>query len=263
MRPLWEGAITFGLILIPVRMFKATEDRKPDFHLVREDDNCPIKYMRVCKSTGEEVPFDKIIKSYEYKKGSFITLDDEDFKKAYSKRTENIEIVQFCPESEIETKYFEQPYYLEPGKSAAKVYSLLREALKKSGMVGVSRYVLHNLEHLGILKAEKDLLILNKIRFQSEIRDTADLNIPPENKLSQKEVETAIMLIDQLSAAFNPADFRDNYTKELKLLIEEKIKTGKISSTEEKVLEKPGEIVDLMSKLKQSLDEARMKKNAS
>jgi len=156
MRPLWQGAISFGLILIPVKMYKATKERNLDFHLVREGDLCPIRYARVCKSTGEEVPYDKIAKSYKYQKGDQVIFHDEDFKKFYLKRTETIEVTEFANEAEIDMKYYERPYFLEPEKGADKVYALLREGLKKSKKVGIARYVLHNLEHLGVIKPEDD-----------------------------------------------------------------------------------------------------------
>ncbi|MCL5071582.1 MAG: Ku protein [Actinobacteria bacterium] len=262
MKPLWEGAISFGLILIPVKLYKATDERKPDFHLVREKDLCPVKYMRVCKSSGEEVPFSEIAKSYEYQKGDYIILHDEDFRKAYAKRSENIEIVEFTDENEIDSKYFEQPYYLEPEKGASKVYALLREALKRTKKAGVAKYVLHNLQHLGILKADGDLLILNQIRFDSELRKPEGLNIPAKEKMPQKEIEMAIMLIDKLSSPFKPGDFKDTFSEEIKKIIEQKVKTGKISSIEQAQPEKSAEVINLMEKLKLSLEKAK-KKNVS
>ena len=262
MKPLWEGAISFGLILIPVKLYKATEERKPDFHLVREKDLCPVKYMRVCKFSGEEVPFNEIAKSYEYQKGDYIILHDEDFRKAYTKRSENIEIVAFADAAEIESKYFEQPYYLEPEKGASKVYALLREALKRTKKAGIAKYVLHNLQHLGILKVDGELLVLNQIRFESELRKPEGLKIPAYEKMAEKEIEVAIMLIDQLSAPFKPEDFKDTFSEEINKIIEEKVKTGKISSIGQSQPEKPAEVVDLLAKLKLSLEEAK-KKNAS
>ncbi|MBN1299211.1 MAG: Ku protein [Actinobacteria bacterium] len=259
MRPIWEGAISFGLILIPVKLYKATDERKPDFHLVREDDLCPVKYIRVCKFTGEEIPYDKIAKSYQYSKGDYVIFHDEDFKKAFKKRTENIEIFSFTGVDEIDSKYYEQPYYLEPAKGAVKVYTLLREALKRTGKAGVAKYVLHNLEHLGILKAEKDVLILNQIRYDSEIRNAADLKIPSAENLAQKEIDTAIMLIDQLTSPFKPEDFKDSYADDIKKAIEEKKKTGKIISGQTDEAQKPGEVIDLLEKLKLSLEKAGKK----
>src|SRR4030043_227158 len=207
MRPLWQGAISFGLILIPVKMYKATKERSLDFHLVREGDLCPIKYARVCKSTGEEVPYDKIAKSYEYQKGDQVIFHDEDFKKFYSKRTETIEVTEFANEAEIDMKYYEQPYFLEPEKGADKVYALLREALKKSKKVGIARYVLHNLEHLGVIKPEK---------------------------------------------------FKDTYTEELKEAIAKKSKSKTVSVPgTRKVKDKPTEVVDLLGKLRKSLQDVK------
>ena len=262
MKPLWEGAISFGLILIPVKLYKATEERKPDFHLIREKDLCPVKYMRVCKFSGEEVPFSEIAKSYEYRKGDYIILHDEDFRKAYAKRSENIEIVAFADAAEIDSKYFEQPYYLEPEKGASKVYALLREALKRTKKAGIAKYVLHNLQHLGILNVDGELLILNQIRFESELRKPEGLKIPAYEKMAEKEIEIAIMLIDQLSTPFKPEDFKDTFSEEIKKIIEEKVKTGNISSIDEFQPEKPAEVIDLLEKLKLSLEEAK-KKNAS
>ena len=261
MKPLWEGAISFGLILIPVKLYKATEERKPDFHLVREKDLCPVKYMRVCKYSGEEVPFSEIAKSYEYRKGDYIILHDEDFRKAYTKRSENIEIVAFADAAEIDSKYFEQPYYLEPEKGASKVYALLREALKRTKKAGMAKYVLHNLQHLGILKVEDELLILNQIRFESELRKPEGLKIPAYEEMAEKEIEIAIMLIDQLTTPFKPEDFKDTFSEEIKKIIEEKVRTGKISSIGQSQPEKPAEVIDLLEKLRLSLEEA--KKNAS
>jgi DNA end-binding protein Ku len=262
MKPLWEGAISFGLILIPVKLYKATEERKPDFHLVRGKDLCPVKYMRVCKFSGEEVPFSEIAKSYEYQKGDQVILHDEDFRKAYTKRSENIEIVAFTNAAEIDSKYFEQPYYLEPEKGASKVYALLREALKRTKKAGIAKYVFHNLQHLGILKVENELLILNQIRFKSELRKPEGLKIPADKEMPEKEIEIAIMLINQLSTPFKPEDFKDTFSEEIKKIIEEKVKTGKISSISESQPEKPAEVIDLLEKLKLSLEKAK-KKNAS
>ncbi len=262
MKPLWEGAISFGLILIPVKLYKATDERKPDFHLVREKDLCPVKYMRVCKSSGEEIPFNEIAKSYEYQKGDYVILHDEDFRKAYTKRSENIEIIEFAGENEIDSKYFEQPYYLEPEKGASKVYALLREALKRTKKVGIAKYVLHNLQHLGILKVDGELLILNQIRFENELRKPEGLKIPAKEKMAEKEIEMAIMLIDQLSSPFKPEDFKDTFSEEIKKIIEQKVKTGKISTIDESQPEKPAEVINLMEKLKLSLEKAR-KKNVS
>ncbi len=263
MRPIWEGAISFGLILIPVKLYKATEERKPIFHFAGKEDLCPVKYIKVCKFTGEEISPDKIARTYEYRKGEQILFDDEDFKKAYKKRSENIEILEFTGLNEIDTKFYEQPYYLEPSKSSSKVYSLLREALKRTGKAGVAKYVLHNLEHLGVLTVDEDILILNQIRFSTEFKKPENIQIPLTENMAEKEIETAIMLIDQLTMPFKPDDFSDTYAEEIKKAIEEKVRTGKFSVKADEPAEKPGKVLDLMEKLKLSLEEAKKKKNVS
>jgi len=262
LKPLWEGAISFGLILIPVKLYKATDEQKPVFHLVREKDLCPITYTRVCKYTGEEVPYSEIARGYQYQQGSQVILHDDDFRQAYKKRSENIEIISFVNEAEIDTKYFEQPYYIEPQKGASKVYALLNEALKKTKKAGIATYVFHNIQHLGVLKSSQDMLMLNQIRFESDFRQTKDLNIPALEGLSQKEIDIAIMLIEQLSAPFEPSGYNDTYRDEIAKMIDEKIKTGKVNPIEKAQPERPAEVIDLLEKLKSSLEEAK-KKNVS
>jgi len=261
MRPLWSGAISFGLIYIPVKMYKATEERRLDFHLYRKKDLCPVQYARVCKATGEEIDTSDIVRGYEYEKGDIVILHDRDFSKAYSKRTEIIEIMEFVDSSDIDSKYFERPYYLEPEKGAQKVYLLLVEALKKSGKAGISRFVLRNLEHLGLLKEEKGLLIVNQMRFDSEIRQPDMLNIPEKGKVSSSELDMAIQLIDKLSTAFEPQKFKDTYSRVLKKAIKEHAKKGKV---EQKMpAREPAEVIDIMDRLKQSLEQAKEKQDAS
>lgn len=261
MRPMWSGAISFGLIYIPVKMYKATEERHLDIHLYRKGDLCPVQYARVCKATGEKIDYSDIVRGYEYQKGDVVILHDKDFSKAYSKRTETIEIMEFVDIGEIDSKYYERPYYLEPEKGAAKVYSLLVEALRKSKKVGIARFVLRDLEHLGVLKEEKGVLLINQMRFVSEIRKTVELNIPDKQKIAKQELDMAIQLIDQLSTPFEPAKHKDTYSEVLKKAI--KSKAGKDST---KVMEAgtgPAEVVDLLSKLRQSLKDAKDKENVS
>ena len=261
MRPMWMGAISFGLIYIPVRMYKATEDRRLDLHLYRKQDLCPVQYARVCKATGEEIDARDIVKGYEYEKGDIVVLHDKDFTRAYSKRTETIEIMEFVDSGDIDSKYYEKPYYLEPEKGAEKVYFLLVEALKKSKKVGISRFVLKNLEHLGLLKAEKDMLLINQMRFDSEIRKPDQLNIPEGKKVPAQELDMAIQLIDHLSTTFEPAKFKDTYTRVLKKAIKDQAQKGAVKHKMPE--QEPAEVIDIMSKLRQSLQQAKERGNAS
>jgi DNA end-binding protein Ku len=261
MRPMWSGAVSFGLIYIPVKMYKATEERHLDFHLYRKGDFCPVQYTRVCKATGEEIDFTDIVRGYEHTKGDVVILHDKDFAKAYSKRTETIEIMEFVDSSEIDSKYYEKPYYLEPEKGAGKVYSLLVEALRKSNKVGIARFVLRDLEHLGVLKEENGILIINQMRFFSEIRKPEELNIPATQKIAKQELDMATQLIDQLSQPFEPGKHKDTYSEVIKKAIK-----SKAGSSTSKVLETesgPAEVVDLLSKLRQSLKNAKDKENVS
>lgn len=256
MRPIWSGAISFGLIHIPVKLYTAVKESTLDLDMLRKGDLCPIRYVRVCRATGEEVPYEDIVKGYEYRKGDYVILQDEDFERANVKKTQTIEILNFTDQSGIDPKYLEKPYYIEPAKEAKKAYALLREALKKSGRVGVARYVLKTREHLGILKPEGDVIILDQMRFDREVIKPEGLDLP-EEEVSKRELDMAIKLIDQLAEPFRPEEYHDTYMEELKQLIEEKAK-GKLRKVRKEKAPERG-VVDLMAKLRESLDQARKK----
>lgn len=256
MRPLWSGAISFGLINIPVKLFSATQERTIDLDMLRKGDLCPIRYARVCRATGEEVAYKDIVKGYEYEKGDYVVLTDEDIKSASPRKTQTIDIVAFVEEDEIESQYFERPFFVEPSKGAQKAYALLREALRKTKKVALARFVLKTKEHLAVLKADEDMLILNEIRFESELKQPEGLNVPGE-KASGKELDMAIKLIEQLTEPFKPEDFHDTYTDQLKKTIEKKAK-GELKSVKTPEVEAT-DVDDLMASLKASLERARGK----
>ena len=219
MRSIWSGAISFGLIHIPVKLYAAVEEKGPDLDMLRRQDLCPIRYARVCRDTGEEVPYQEIVKGYEYRKGDYVVLEDEDFRRANAVKTQTIDIVEFVDVREIDLKFLEKPYYLEPTKQARKAYALLREALKKTAKVGVGTFVLRNREHLVALKPEDDLIVLEQMRFADEIRTPAGLNLPSKDEASERELDIAIKLIDQLTEPFKPEQFHDTYREELERVI--------------------------------------------
>ena len=260
MRAIWSGAISFGLILIPVRLYTAVEDSGLDLDMLRKQDLCPISYARVCRITGEEVPYEDIVKGYQYRKGDYVVLEDEDFKRASVRKTQTVDIIEFVDQKEIDAKLLAKPFYLEPTKQARKAYALLREALKKTGKVAVGRFVLRNREHLVILKPEEDLIVLEQMRFADEIKKPAGLDLPAGDEASEKEVDIAIKLIDQLTEPFRAEEFHDTYREELKRVIDEKAK-GKPRAVEEEKLV-PTEVPDLMARLRESLEQARKKKSA-
>ncbi len=260
MRPIWSGAISFGLINIPVKLYPAVEEHALDFDMLRRQDLCPIRYARVCRDTGEEVPYDDIVKGYEYRKGDYVVLEDADFKAAAAGKSQTIDINEFVNASEIDPKLFEKPYYLEPSKQARNAYGLLREALRKTGKVGVGRFVLRNRERPVAVRPEGDLLVLEQMRFLSEIREPAGLDLPAAGDVSKKELEIAIKLVDQLTEAFDPERIHDTYSEQLKNVIDQKAQGKKPEAAEEAPI--PAAVPDLMAKLRESLEQAKNRKTA-
>lgn len=261
MRPIWTGSISFGLVNIPVRLYPASQERRLDFDYLRKQDLCPVGYVRVCRLDGREVPYEDIVRGYEYKEGDYVVLTDEDFKNADVKKTESIQIIDFVKEEEIDSQLFQKPYFIEPIKGASKVYALLREALKKSQKVGIARYVLRSSEHLGVVKVEDDILMLVQTRFASELRSPEELAIPKNNEVSQKELTMALSLIDQLTEPFKLGKYKDTYTDEVKEIIDKKIKGKKITKVREKKSE-PANVENLIEKLKASLQRAKQVQHA-
>lgn len=258
MRPIWTGGITFGLIYIPVKLYSAVETVTLDLDMLDEKDKSPIRYARLNQSTGKEVPWKNIVKGFEYKKGEYVVLEEEDFKKANVNKTENIEIVNFVNVDEIDSKFFERPYYLEPAGKAKKTYALLREALKQSGKVGLAEFVLRGREHLVALQPEGDVLMLNQMRYPTEIKPYSKLDLPGKVELTDKEMAMAVQLIKQMSDDFTPKEFKDDYIDELKKVIQAKAKHKRftVSKVEQK---KVTEIPDLMEQLRKSLEKIEVK----
>lgn len=254
MRAIWSGSISFGLVNIPVKLYSGSESHSLDLDMLRKSDLCPVKYQRICEKDGEEIPYDEIVKGYEYSDGDYIVLTDEDFEAANVEQTNTLEILDFVKEEEIDSRYFEKPYYLEPAKGGTKPYALLREALKKSGKVGIASYVLRNKGHVGLVKPEGNLIILNQLRYADEIRKPEDLNLP-EEKVKEKEIELALTLIDQLTTHYKPEKYKDTYVEDLKRIIEEKAK-GKKPKPKGKE-PKPTKVVDMMSLLKKSIQQKK------
>ena len=201
MRPIWTGAIGFGLVNIPVKLYSATQASEIDLDMLDKKDHSNIKFMRVNEKTGKEVAWANIVKGYKMDE-KYVVLDETDFEKANAVKTKTIEITDFVLEKEIDSVYFETPYYLAPEKSGARAYALLKEALLKTGKAGVASFVMRNKESLAVLRATDDVIILNRIRFAEEIRDIKDLGLPANVKAKPAEVKMAVSLIDQLSGKF-------------------------------------------------------------
>lgn len=254
MRAIWTGAISFGLINIPVKLYSASESRDGlDLHMLHEKDKSPIRYAKFCKAENKEVPFEEIVKGYEYTKGEFVIITDEDFENADAKKTSTIDIKEFTDEHQIDARYLERPYYLEPQKGADKPYALLREALTQSQKLAVASFVLRQREHLAVIKPVGRVLVLNQMRYPADLRSMGGLKLP-ENQSEEAEVKMALSLIDQLTKPFIPEDFHDTYTEELEAAIESKIKGLPAAKPTESA--PSGPTVDLMAALKASLEAA-------
>lgn len=261
MRSLWTGSLSFGLINIPVKLYSASEERALTFKLFDKHGNCPISYMKVCRENHKEVPKEDIVKGYEYQKGDYVILDPGDFKLAAPKKTELIDIVQFSGESDIDIKLFEKPYYIEPEKKAAKAYVLLRDALKETKKVAIATFVMRDKEHVAVVKEEEGILILMQLRYQDEIRDPGDINIPSSAKYTDKELTMATSLVKQLVKKFDPKKFKDTYTEDLEAVIEKKAKGKKIVSVKKESAPGNTEMKDLMKMLQMSLEKKTIEKN--
>jgi len=251
MRAIWKGSIGFGLVNIPVNLYSATVDREVKFALLHKDDMSEIRYARICKAEEKEVPYEEIVKGYEYEKGLYVVLTEEDLQKANIEKSKRIEIVSFADEHEIDSIYFEKPYYLEPDKKSGQAYAILRDALLKSKKVGIARYVFRNHERLGIIKVHDHVLILNQMRLHSEVLPVKHLEVPKGKTVSSKELSMALELIEHFEEPFKIEQYHDTYVDDLKEIITKKAKGKKIRPKEAK--ERPSKVHDIASLLRESL----------
>jgi len=258
MRPLWTGALTFGLVNIPVRLHSAVQAKeRVSFRLLHKTDLSPIKYERVCQKEGEPVDWKEIVKGYEYSKGKFVVLDDDDFKAAAIESSKTIEILDFVASDEIDSRYFETPYYVVPAKGGEKAYALLREAIKRTGMVGIGKITMRsNSLHLSAVKAVGDAIVLEIMRFQDELVDLGDFSFPSEDGVRPQELQMAEQLVGNLSQPFDPSKYTDDYRDNLMKIIHAKMKGKKLEVPEPEEREST-QVVDLMQRLKESLEMAK------
>lgn len=255
MRPIWNGSISFGLVGIPVRMYSGTNPRQGiDLDMLHKDDHSPIRYARICRKDGDEVPWDDIVKGYEYQDGDYVVLTKKDMEQLDAEKTQTIDILQFVDEPDIDIRYFEKPYYLESIKGGEKAYALLRTALGKSNKLALARFVMHEHEHIAVIKPVGRALVVNQMRYPSDLREPGELNIPTDRGLTDKEIEMALKLVKQETKPFVPEDLHDTYTDELEELIKQKVKGKKPHKAKPKA-SKDTSAKDLMSALKASIKE--------
>lgn len=254
MASIWKGSITFGLVNIPVELKTAVRANHISFRLLHKEDLSPIKYERVCQSEGEPVPWNEIVKGYEYEKGKFVVMTDEDFKTAALEQSKTIDILDFVKQEEIDPRYFESPYYLVPGKGGEKPYALLREAIKKSGVVGIGKIIIRQTQHLAAVKVIGDAMILEIMRFANELVDASEYSFPSRDAVRPQELHMAQQLIDNLAEPFDPTRYTDDYRANLMKVIKAKMK-GKKPKLESPEETHDSEVLDLMSRLRASLEE--------
>ena len=248
---MWKGAVTFGLVSVPVNLYPATRRQAElSFRMLHKKDKAPIQFKRFCSEEEVEVPWNEIVKGYEYEKGQFVEMAEEDFDKARTENTETLDIREFVPLEQINIAHFESPYWLEPARQGRKAYVLLREALEESGRVGVGTFVMRQREHLAALRPAGKALMVTTLRFPDEIRAAEDLDLPGDEKLAKKEIDLAMKLVDTLAGDFDASRYRDTYHETLRAAIERKLEGKEIEAP---AARKPARVVNLMKALEESL----------
>lgn len=261
MRAIWKGNISFALVTIPISLFSATRRNELSFHYLHKKDMSRISNKRFCDTEDVEVDWEDVTRGYEYEKGQYVEITDEDLDKADVELTKTIAITEFVQEEEIDPVYFDKPYYLEPQKGGERAYALMRQALGESKKVGIAKVVLKSREHLAAVKTVGDLMTLQTMRFAHEIVDTDSLNLPKVTDVSKKEMDLANMLIDSMSDKFDPAKYKDDYHDKVLEVIQAKVQ-GVSPKVPEAKATGPGKVVDLMEVLKMSLTETKKGKPA-
>jgi len=257
-RAIWKGSVSFGLVTIPVSLYPSGESaEKIGFRQLHRTDLAPIQYRRVCSAEGTEGPWGEIAKGYEYAKGQFVVVTDEDFAKARVEATQTIDVRDFVPAADIPWTFFEDAYYVEPAKAGFRAYALLREALKESGRVGIGSVVLRQREHLAALAASGDVLVLAMMKFAHELRSPDALTVPRDVVVDPRELQLARQLIDTLAADWKPEQYRDSYADAIRRVIEQKVEGQEVTAPE---MKPRGEVRDLMEALRRSLEERAAKK---
>ncbi|MCM3599953.1 Ku protein [Robertmurraya korlensis] len=259
MHTIWKGSISFGLVNIPIKLHSATEDKDIKLRTLHKKCHSPIKYEKTCPVCDEEVKQEEIVRAFEYTKGKFVILEDEDFNKLKKENEEKaVEIIDFVKMEEIDPIYYDRSYYMSPSDGGGKAYSLLRKALQESEKVGLAKIIIRSKEQMAVIRVYENSLVMETIHFPDEVRSAADVpNVPAEDKVTEKELDTAIMLIDQLTTTFNPEKYTDDYRTALMELIESKRSGKEIVTPVEK--EQKSNVTDLMAALQASIDKTKPK----
>ena len=254
-RALWKGSIAFGLVNIPVELHTAVRDSRPRFRMLHAEDKSPVKFERVCAREGKPVAWDELVKGYEYEKGRFVILTKEDFKAAALEKSRTVDIRNFVKGEEIDDRFFETSYYLTPVKGGERSYALLREAIRETGLVGVATIVLRDAQHLAALEVKNDAMVLTMMRYAEELVDMTEYKFPTAKDVRKPELQMARTLVEQLADTWDPEQYTDEYRANLMKIIKAKLK-GKTVDLKETPEPRQAEVVDLMERLRQSLQGA-------
>ena len=261
MRPLWKGAVSFGLIYVPVKMYAATEKKDIKFNYLHEKCKTPVQYRKYCPYCECEVTGEEVVRGYEYEKGKFVIMKEEDFERLPGEQTKSVEILDFVDLAEIDPIYYEKAYYLAPGEGGQKVYELLKRSMELSKKVAVGRVVIRSKEALAVLRVASDALVMNTMFYPEEVRNPGKIDeLGYTVELHENEVKMAVSLVENLSSAFNPSKYTNRYREALMEVIQ-----GKVSGSEVEVPAEPGtaKVVDLMSALKASIDLAQKNRDGT
>jgi DNA end-binding protein Ku len=253
-RALWKGSISFGLVNIPIELHTAVRNHRPKFRMLHAKDKSPVKFERVCIRDGHPVGWDELVKGYEYAKGHFVIITKEDFQAAALEKTRTVDIVDFVKAEEIDDRFFETPYYLVPAKGGERAYALLREAIRESGRIGVATFILREAQHLAAVEAIENAIVLSVMRFADELVDVSQFDLPGSESIRKPELDMAKALVNSLAAEWNPEKYTDKYRENLMRIIQAKVK-GKEVELEPIVEPRQAEVVDLMERLRRSLEQ--------
>jgi DNA end-binding protein Ku len=256
MRPTWKGSISFGLVYIPIAVYPATREEKLSFRQLRRTDLSPIKYKKVAEADMKEVQADQIVKGFEYERGRYIVLSDEDFEKVRIESTHSIDITDFVDLEQVDPKFFYKPYFLEPGKGGEKAYALLHKALSGTGKIGIAKVVISNREHLAAVKPDGLFLILELMHFASEILSAEELNRGPSAALNEKELKMAQTLVESMSVPWEPEKYRDEYRGAVMEMIEQKAKNKQLPAAPV-AAPRSTNVVDLVKVLQESINRSK------
>jgi DNA end-binding protein Ku len=252
-RAIWKGRIAFGLVTIPIELHTAVRDHRPKFRMLHARDKSPVRYERVCQREGKAVAWEDLVKGYEYEKGRFVVLTKEDLKAAALRKDRAIDIMDFVERDEIDDRYFDTPYYVTADKGGQHAYALLRETLRQSERVGIAKVIIRDTQHLAALEVIDEALVLTLLRYPDELVDASALSFPPVEKIRKAELDMARMLVDSLASHWDPSKYTDEYRENLMKLIKARIK-GQKPKLPAPEAEPQGEVVDLMERLRQSLE---------